>query len=235
MLFRSGTYIFLDENNDQFEKRISGTKLPLSLEFITNFQNKNVFLNSKGNLKILNCLNVENHNENNSYILELENIKNTETPEKLKLKLKLEDIIIHPYRVQYEIGMGEDLKEDTLPLMEWLQANEINVHFYLKKPVNNIIVGNITAIKKDGISSNRGSNYKKETKKEDKAINQEKHRYDLEIKTRFNQIKSLNLTSLDFLSFKYETGTIEKKDESSIFSKLFYRTYQYLKPEKIKF
>jgi len=227
-----GIYIFLDENNEQLKKRISETKLPLSLEFITDFQNKTVFLNSKGNLKILNCLNVENHNLNNSYILELVNIKNAETLE--KLKLKLEDIIVHPYRVQYEIGMGEELKEDTLPLMEWLQANEINVHFYLKKPVNNIIFGNITAIKKDAVS-NRGSNYKKETKKGDKTINEEKLRYDLEIKTMFNQIESLNLTSLDFLSFKYQTGTIEKKDESSIFSKLFYRTYQYLKPEKIKF
>ena len=227
-----GTYIFTNENGEDILKKISETKIPLSLNFIDNFEDKTVFLNSKGLLKILKCINIKNHISKNSYILEFENHSIKESSE--IIKLNLDEIIIHPFRIHYEIGKGEVLKEDILPLLDWLKENEIRVHFFLKKPVNNGITGKVLQIVKELPYGDNTADIK-DLGKNNRDLEVKKTDITLKIETIFNQIQSIDLQSLDFLTFKYETGIIEKKEESSIFSKLFLRLYQYLKPQKIKY
>ncbi|TFF98026.1 MAG: hypothetical protein EU541_07385 [Promethearchaeota archaeon] len=221
--FLDGKYIFRDNDDIEIAKKINDTKLPIPLDFIDNFKNKTVFLKTKGILKILNCVNIQN--QDSDYILELKNSTEGEKSEIILIPLK--EIIIHPYRIQTEIRKGEELKEEILHLFQWIKNHEIRTHFYLKKPVNNTIVGKIIQIKQYNHSNSHSDSEITHKIKESQ--------YTLEIENIFGQIKSIELNSLDFLSFKYETGTIEIKKESSIFSKLFYSIYQYLKPAKIKF
>ncbi len=227
-----GHYVFTSQKGKIEKKEINKTKLPISLNFIQSLENKTIFFKSKGQLKILECVDVKNNSSKGEYSLSLEeNIRdlNSDT-----FSLNLKDIIVHPYHISYEIGKSDVLKEDLLPLLSWLKANKIKTRFYLKKPVNNIEIGKIIQIN----TQNRGSpelEPLKEPKMEIGGSGPHKKDCSLEIKNIFNETKILELSRLDFLNFEYKTGLIRKKDESSFISKLFYRTYQYLKPEKIKY
>ena len=218
-----GDYIFSDKDGNIIRKSIKKTKLPCPLEFIESFRDKSIFLKKKGELQIFKCINVDT-SANNHVTLELKgNIDQEEKNDILSISIK--DIIIFPQRIHIPMTKKNKLKEGDIKLLEWIKNHHILAYFFLKKPVNNIEIGYIKTIEYNTDPS--------ESKDHDSVI--DKTEIIIAISTIFNKLKQLELNELDFINFKYKTGMIQKQSELSIFSKVFYKLLQKLRPEKIIF
>lgn len=216
-----GNYTFLKNNKEKVLKSIKKTKLPLSIDLIKTFKGKDVFLKSKGELKILECTNVDSSNNKYNYSIEL--MKNhSNDKEKETTKLNLGDLIIRPYNIHSSIGKSSKIKSE-LELLNWLENNKTRTYFYLKKPVNNIEIGYLQKITKKSFNLD---DEKKRLKDKHELIT-------LTIENIFNKTKEIPLKSIDLVSFSYDTGTIQLKSEKSILSKLGYRIIKKLRPQKI--
>ncbi len=55
----------------------------------------------------------------------------------------------------------------------------------------------------------------------------------LSIKNIFGKVVTIPYSSIEFISFDYETGMIQKKSETSWFSKLGYKVLKRFKPRSI--
>jgi Zn-dependent protease with chaperone function len=218
-----GNYIFSDVDGNIIRKSINKTKLSYPLEFIESFEDQFIFLKQKGELQIYRCKNVKT-SENDHLILELK--ADSESEEKQdKLSISIKDLIIFPQRVRFSITKNSKLKASDIKLLEWIKNHKIMAYFYLKKPVNNIEIGYLKNIAYYTVPF------------ESKENNSEKDTEIIEItiSTIFNKLKQFKLKELDFINFKYITGMIQKQSELSIFSKLFYKLVQKLRPEKVIF
>ena len=107
-------------------------------------------------------------------------------------------------------------------IFEWLIENQLRTYIYLKKPVNNIQIGYIQEI--HFVAEN--------SKKKQNGGEQERGSHII-IKNIFGEMQKILYKSLETVSFEYVTGKIQKKSESSIFSKLGYVLLKKFNPEKI--
>ena len=55
----------------------------------------------------------------------------------------------------------------------------------------------------------------------------------LTLENIFGEVKNLSYNSIEFISFDYDTGMIQKKSETSWFSKLGYKVLKRFKPRSI--
>jgi len=219
----NGYYYFLDRNQKEIKKVINRTKIPISLEKIQDFLHNHVFLKTKGKLKITQCINFENKENLGDSLIELKNFHFNDNEDQT-LIAKLKDLIIKPKNIRFGIKKNEENRIYYDQILNWLLNNNIRTYFYLKKPVNNIEIGYIQEIthnsgKEGEISKNTKSSIKN-------------HSY-IQIKTIFGNKKKIKLNKIEFISFEYNTGTVQLKSETSLFSKIGYYILKKVKPQKI--
>ena len=105
-------------------------------------------------------------------------------------------------------------------MINWIIKNQIQVMLSLKKPVNNIIFGNIQEIK-----------INKEKTKWAQKNNENKE--NLIVKTIFGKEEIIPYKQLESINFNHMTALIQKKSDTSLFSKLGYKILQKFKPSEI--
>ncbi len=213
---KEGFYVFLDQNEKEIKKPIHKTKLPNSTSFIKNLKGFEIFLKSRGVIKIYKCLNVIPTTELSNYQLEISDIENHES----KLILNLDDLIIRPKEIYLSISKSLSFRESEINLMKWLSKNNLQIYLYLKKPVNNLEIGyiqkvdfqnNMKDLSKDGHSS--------------------------KISILFNNVFGNEIEipykEIEIINFKYSTALIQLKSETSLASRLGFRILKKFKPERI--
>jgi hypothetical protein len=142
--------------------------------------------------------------------------------ETIKFQSKLKDLIIRPRAIYIAINRNEKGLKTESKIFEWLIKHQLRIYFYLKKPVNNLEIGYIQEMRLDVEKSTRklvegnklGKNY-------------------ITVKNIFGERQDIPYISLEAISFEYITGKIQKKSETSIFSKFGYVLLKKYKPEKI--
>jgi len=217
---KKSKYIFLDEDGQKIYKNLEKTKLPNSISTIKMFSEKDIFFNSKGKTKILRCSKVEISRNLKDSELYFETLPHNNEGKKFQFKLK--DLIIKPKNIYITINRKETGRNSELKIFKWLIEKQIRTYIYLKKPVNNLEIGYIQSIKLDV------ENFKKNSEQGKSEVSNY-----VTIKNIFGKDQEIPYKSLEALSFEYITGYIQKKSETSMFSKLGYILLKKFKPEKI--
>lgn len=211
-----GNYIFLNKD-DEIHKPLKKTKLPYSVDFITNFENRDIFLKLKSKTQVFKCVKVISAKNLDDYQIELYNDLN-----KKSLNFKLKEVIIHPKKISLSISRNQDFRNSEINIIKWLINNQVFSYIYLKKPVNNIEIGYIQEL-----------NTKNSDIKENSANNKSDNDDNLVIRNIFGKVVILPYYSIELITFNYDTGMIQKKSETSWFSKLGYRVLKIFKPRSI--
>ena len=215
---KKGFYIFLDKNVKQIQKYIHKTKLPLSVSFIKNLKDLEVFVKTKGILKIFKCINVIPAIKFPHYKIELLNVKNQEE----KITYPLAELIIRPKSVYLSISKSQNFRESEINVMKWLSKRHLQIQLHLKKPVNNLEIGYIQKINAN--IHNSKFNFSKD-KNNNKITILFTNIFAKEIYIPFNQI--------EMIYFEYNTALIQLKSETSVSSRLGFRILKKFKPESI--
>ncbi len=217
---KKSKYVFLDKNNQKIFKNLKKTKLPNPIATIKSFANKDVFFATKGETLILRCSNIAISENFKDSELHFETIPLRDGGTKLQFRLK--DLIIRPKDTYIAINRNEKGLQTESKIFEWLIKKQLRTYFYLKKPVNNLEIGYIQEIQ-----LNVENVKKKRIEGKNKLTNY------IKINNIFGENQEIQYKSLEAISFEYFTGKIQKKSETSIFSKLGYKLLKKFKPEKI--
>ncbi|TFG22024.1 MAG: hypothetical protein EU532_14700 [Promethearchaeota archaeon] len=197
------------QQSNGFKKKI---KLPLSIDFISDFKNKDVFIKEKGRIIIMRCTDVLSSTSIENYKLILKNLTDGK-----EYEYPLNQLIIKPQDIFLPISQGKAFRKAEYNVINWLKLTSIRTYFSLKKPVNNIEIGYITEVK----------------------INQERSpdegsgEYIIIIRNIFEKEIKIPLKIIDHISFQYKTALIQRKNEMSIITKLGYKLIKKFKPENI--
>ncbi|HUW90068.1 MAG TPA: M48 family metallopeptidase [Candidatus Nanopelagicaceae bacterium] len=213
-------YVFLDKDGHKIFKRLKKTKLPNSISTIKMFTDKDIFFNTKGETIILRCLKVEISQNFKNSELYFEMLPQNDGDKTFHYKLK--DLIIKPKNTYITINRNKTVRKSELKIFDWLIEKQLRTYIYLKKPVNNLEIGYIQDIKLDI----------EHFKKKPDQGKSEVSNY-ITIKNIFGKDIKIPYKSLEALSFEHITGNVQKKSETSIFSKLGYIILKKVKPEKI--
>lgn len=208
-------YYVFEDGGKEIQKNIKKTRLPYSLEYFNNLIGKDVFLKLKGTIKIYKCLTITPNNDLNELELQFTNQKES-------LKYKLKDLIIRPKNVSFTISKNPKFKKHEVALLEWLKEEKIRTFVYFKKPVNYLEVGYLKRIK----INTKGH------KSTDPSSEDNNDEYIL-IQTIFGMEKKIAYKILEAIAFEVDSILIQKKAETSSFSKLGYKITSKLKPKKV--
>jgi Zn-dependent protease with chaperone function len=214
-----GNYIFSDKNINKIVKSIKKTKLPISVKNIMEFKDQDVFLKLKGELKIFKCLDIIPADEFEDYKFIFKDSISKRISDEESLTYKLGDLIIRPRDIYFSISRNIDFRKSEINLLDWLLNNELRTFIYLKKPVNNLEVGKILQL-------NVGhEKIKKSTpSKEDEFIL---------IRNIFGDEVTIPYKKLELITFEVPSAMIQKKSETSLFSRFGYKILHKIKPEKV--
>jgi hypothetical protein len=217
---KNSNYIFMDKDGQKILKNVKKTKLPNPISSIKTFTEKDVFFTTKGETLILRCksIDISKNFEDSELVLEKSPL-NKETDQ---YKFKLKELIIRPKDIYINIDRNEKGLKTESKIFEWLIGKQLRTYIYLKKPVNNIEIGYIQEIRLAAES------FKKKQKGEEY-----KGGSYITIKNIFGEIQKIPYKSLETISFEFYTGKIQKKSETSIFSKFGYFLLKKFKPDKI--
>jgi Zn-dependent protease with chaperone function len=217
---KKSKYIFLHKDGRKILKKIKKTKLPNSISTIKSFEDKDIFFATKGETRMLRCSNIAISEDFKESDLHFESIPMNK--ESIKIQSKLKDLIIRPRVIYIAINRNEKGLKTESVIFEWLIKHQLRIYFYLKKPVNNLEIGYIQEMKVDAEKSTRKL-----------AEGNKMSNNSITIKNIFGERQEIPYKSLEAISFEYITGKIQKKSETSIFSKLGYILLKKFKPEKI--
>ena len=217
---KKSKYVFLDEDGQKIYKHLKKTKLPNSISTIKLFSDQDIFFNTKGETLILRCSKVEISKNFKNSELYFETIPQNSEGKRFQYKLK--ELIIKPRNIYITINRKETGRNSESKIFEWLIEKQLRTYIYLKKPVNNLEIGYIQDIKFDA------ENLKKKPDQGKTEVSSA-----ITIKNIFGKYQEIPYKLLEGLSFEFITGTIQKKSETSIFSKLGYLLLKKFKPEKI--
>ena len=213
-------YIFLDQNNNQFQKPILKTKLPNSVALIKNLENNEVFFKNKGKISILKCVEVSKTDDFDKIeIILSEDDENLKEPELVSYQLK--DLIIKPRNIYLPIRKDFQHRRSEVKVMNWLIEKKILTQIYLKKPVNNFEMGYIQSI-------DVKNNLKKKSESEEK-----RHVNLLKLINIFGKETLIPFQTIESIGFEFESVIIQKKSATSFTSRLGYKILKKLKPNKI--
>lgn len=213
-------YVFMNENNEELRKSVKKFKLPNPIEDIENLENKDVLLKEKGNLRLCKCTNVFTDNHLENYQIEL--INNNQMNELEKHSFRLKDIVINPRKIYVSVKKRKKDLTFTVQILDWIIREGIRTTVYLKKPVNNIERG---YFKKIEVNSKKKSMNNKFVDKEGE--------FRIIMENIFNTKKEISSNIIEAISFEFDTATIQKKSDISVFSKIGYRILKRLKPKEI--
>ncbi len=215
---KEGFYIFRDKNEKKIKKPLPKTKLPNSVSFIKNLKDFEIFLKTKGELRIFMCLDVIPSTDLANYQLEISDIQNHEE----KLNLTLSELIIRPKQIYFSISKSLNFRESEINLMKWLSKRDLQVYLYLKKPVNNLEIGYIQKI-----NINFKNNMKQSSKDGDF------NNISILFRNIFGNNIEIPYKKIEMISFKYNTGLFQLKSETSLSSRLGFKILKKFKPERI--
>jgi len=216
---KDGNYIFVDKEGRKIYKNLK-KKIPNSIDLIKEFNNNDVFFLRKGEIRIDNCSNVtisENFKDSTLSFSEKPQSDGNKT-----IQYRLSDLIIKPKNIYIQIRRNEMFRKSEINVINWLIEKQLRTFIYLKKPVNNLEIGYIQDVKI----------HLEDLKKKSNKGKNEKKNY-LSLKNIFGEAIKIPYNSLEGLSFKYNTALIQKKSETSIFSKIGYVIVRKFKPENI--
>ncbi len=214
---KEGNYVFTDYDENEIQKRISKTNLPNSTEILKNLKDHDVFFKLKGELHIFRCTNIIPAENLKDFVLKFSNILTTED-----LELKLKDLIVRPKDIYMGISRNIIYRKTEVELINWLIENKLRTFIYLKKPVNNLEIGYIQQVNVD----------LKKVKKQIEFINSDERNYII-VQNIFGKEKNISYKLLEILSFEYNSAMIQKKSETSIFSRFGYRLLKKFRPQKV--
>ncbi|MFX1382924.1 MAG: M48 family metalloprotease [Promethearchaeota archaeon] len=217
---KDGNFIFINNKNHEIIKPIKKTKLPVSINFINNLKDKDVFLKRKGQITINNCINVKSSSNLKDYILELSYSSNDRSQKKISYNLS--ELIIHPRNINIFISKKNDYRKSEIEIIKWLLERNLRCVIWLKKPVNNYEIGNIHDISVKTEKSEL-------LEKNNEIIEVES----LTLKNIFGKIINIPYKIIEQLSFEYDGVIIQKKSQTSYFSKLSYKLIKKFRPETI--
>jgi len=185
-------------------------KLSKSMGVIENLKHKDVFLTTKGSLSIVKCTDVEASDTYNDYKISI--LENGE-PTVYALK----DLIIKTSDNGIGLVFFRDLgtKLYEIKLLEWLKEKQVRTSIFLKKPVNNEEIGYIQEI---NVKYENQSELEKST---------------IKIKNIFGEDVEIPFKKIEVVLFDYDSVTILRKDNTSVFSKFGYKILKRFSPQKI--
>jgi Zn-dependent protease with chaperone function len=216
---KNGKYIFLDKEGRKIFKNLK-KKIPNSIGLIKEFSNNDIFFIIKGEIRIVKCLNVnisDNFKESELSFSEIHQHDGNKT-----IQYKLKDLIVKPKNIYIQIRRNEMFRKSELNVINWLIEKQLRTFVYLKKPVNNLEIGYIQDIKISIKDSKKKSNKEKS-----------ENSNNISMKNIFGEDIKIPYNSLEVLLFQFNTAIIQKKSETSLFSKLGYLIVRKFKPEKI--
>ncbi len=214
---KNGHYEFLDKNNNIIQKPIVKTKLPNSLLVIKNFKDHEIFLKTKGAIKIYRCTNVIPAKKLGDFQIEISNFENQDEK---SIKYTLSELIIHPKKIYLTISRSSNFRETELDMIKWISKKQLQSYIFLKKPVNNLEIGYIKNVDLPNI-------YKKPTRGTNKfeAVISVNNIFGKEIKIPYNKLEIIN--------FEYNSALIQVKSATSFTSRIGYKILKKFKPERI--
>ncbi|MFX0042341.1 MAG: M48 family metalloprotease [Candidatus Hodarchaeota archaeon] len=219
---KNGNYIFTDKNHSNVQKSILKTKLPNSILLIQNFKDQDVFLRSKGELKIYRCINIIEAENLEDFKISLSDSTKAENHYQEDLKYTLGELIIRPKKIYLTISKNVKYRKSEVRVIRWLMDNNIRVYIYLKKPVNNLEIGYIQQV-------NVALNNLIKT-----SIKNEEYNEDIiSVKNIFGKDKRILYKTIESITFEYNSAMIQTKSSTSISSRLGYRILKKFKPERI--
>ena len=124
--------------------------------------------------------------------------------------------------IYINIKKSDTYRESEKEVLNWLLENQIRTYFYLKKPVNNLEIGHVKDFKF----------YPKNAKNSQDEQQANLFSY-VNAKNIFGKNIKIPYKSLEGLSFDNDTAFIQRKAETSLFSKLGYIFLKKFKPDKI--
>ena len=213
-------YHFVDKGGHEILKPFKKKKLPNPISFIESFKGKDIFFNSKGETLIIKCSNVKISEIFKESELVFENISHN--GELIKLSYALKDLIIKPKDISITIKKSDIHRESEQKILKWLLEHQMRTYFYIKKPVNNLEIGYLKDFKCYPQSIKNSKN-----KQETNLISYVK------VKNIFGRDVEIPYKSIEGLSFESDTAYIQKKKDTSLFSKIGYIFLKKFKPEKI--
>ncbi|MFX0105159.1 MAG: M48 family metalloprotease [Candidatus Hodarchaeota archaeon] len=216
---KNGLYEFLDKNNNKIQKPIVKTKLPNSLLVIKNFKDHEIFLKTKGAIKIYKCANIISAKKLEDFQIVLSKFENQSEK---SLKYTLGELIIQPKKIYLTISRTSDFRESEMHIIKWLSNKQLQSYIFLKKPVNNLEIGYIQKINVDIQNI-----YKKSTrnKKENEDL--------IIVNTIFGKDIKIPYKKLELINFEYSSALIQIKSETSLTSRLGFKILKKFKPERI--
>ncbi len=217
---KKGYYTFMEKEINIVQKPILKTRLPNSISQITNLKNHEIFLKTKGILKIFKCTNVIPAKKLENFQIE---ISSTKHPHKEPIKYNLSQLIIRPKNIYLTISRSSSFRESEVDMIKWLSEKQLYSFIYLKKPVNNLEIGYIQKIEIDLQKIKKKPPNKDKKNEEDLLIIN--NIFGKKIKIPFKQLETIN--------FEYDSAVIQIKSATSITSRLGYRILKKFKPERI--
>jgi hypothetical protein len=213
-------FYFVEKSGHEIIKPQKKIKLPNPISLIESFVGKDIFFNTKGETVIIKCTNVKISKTFKESELMFENIP--QNRENIKVRYPLKDLIIKPKTIYIPIKKSDMYRETEQKILNWLVENQIKTYFYLKKPVNNLEIGYLKDFKIFPQNSKNAQDKQKTTI----------FSY-INVKNIFGKDVKIPYKSLEGLSFESENPFIQKKTETSWFSKLGYIYLKKFKPDKI--
>ncbi|TET00228.1 MAG: hypothetical protein E3J90_04175 [Promethearchaeota archaeon] len=213
-------FYFVDNDGHEILKPLKETKLPNPISLIESFSGKDIFFNNKGKTLIIKCSNVKISEVFKESELIFDEIP--QNGEKIKVSYALKDLIIKPKVISITIKKSDIYRESEQRILNWLVENQTRTYFYLKKPVNNFEIGYLKDFKF----------YPKSAKNSQDEPQTNLFSY-VNVKNIFGKDVKIPYKSLEGLSFETDTAYIQRKAETSLFSKLGYIFLKKFKPDKI--
>ena len=216
---KKNNYNFLDKKNLQIQKPILKTKIPNSTKIFENLKDTEIFIKTKGRLKIAKCVNIVKAEKLEDYKItinpDLDNNQND-------MDYSIKNLIIRPQRIYLPISKDPQFRNSEVKVFEWLKDHQILTYIYLKNPVNNVEIGHIQDITLDDKETGKESEIKK---KKHIGFLYLKNIFGLEIKVPYDKLESI--------SFRCSSAMIQIKSATSLLSRLGYKFLKKFKPERI--
>jgi len=212
--YDDANYIFVKEDNSLIKMKIKEIKLPNSIHILNNFIEHDVFFKNKGKTQIFHCSGIKFNGSYGDIEIKLTNIYSKEQDRLMRLKVK--DLIIRPRNIFIVIGKNKLFRESEIDIIKWLIEKQCRAYIFLKKPVNNLEIGYVSSLI-----------YGQKQATESLDVSS------ISIFNIFGQKLTIPYKSIEIISFEFETAFIQRKKDTSFFSKFGYKIQKRIKPQKI--
>ncbi|MHA1762922.1 MAG: M48 family metalloprotease [Promethearchaeota archaeon] len=213
-------YIFENESKKIIRKSIKKFKLPNPISSLENLENKILFLKEKGTIQLIKCSKIKIDKAWNESRFELSQLDAKQNLKKISFQLK--ELIIRPKTIHFSLKKDKKNRDALLEILKWACREKIKISFFLKKPVNNIEKGYLNKVEIQPYDDNL-----------ERVVKMDYSRFNILVDNMFGNKIILSSELIESISFDHDTALLQKKSETSIFSKMAYKILKNLKPQEI--